>query len=82
MRTTITLDDDVASMLARVRQEEQKPFKQVVNEILRIGLVAKKSGGRQTKVFSTPELAAGKCRYPDLDNVAEILSVAERENYS
>ena len=81
MRTTITLDDDVALMLEKLQKEEQKPFKQVVNEVLRKGLVERKPEITQKAQYSTPELHAGQCKYPDLDNVAEILAVAEREDY-
>ena len=80
MRTTITLDDDVAHMLVKLQNVEGKSFKQVVNEVLRRGLVEKKPNMAQTR-YSTPELHAGQCKYPDIDNVAEILAVAEGEDY-
>ena len=35
MRTTLTLDDDVADFLKEQSQLHNKPFKQVVNEALR-----------------------------------------------
>jgi hypothetical protein len=38
MRTTITLDDDVAAQLRRLARETGRPFKQVVNDALRAGL--------------------------------------------
>ncbi len=39
MRTTITLDDDLNEVLKRRAHEQQLPFKQVVNETLRAGLM-------------------------------------------
>lgn len=39
MRTTLTLDDDVADFLKEQSQLHNKPFKQVVNEVLRRGMV-------------------------------------------
>jgi hypothetical protein len=39
MRTTLTLDDDVAAQLQRLARETGRPFKQIVNEALRAGLV-------------------------------------------
>lgn len=39
MRTTITLDDDVAALLRQRARESGRPFKQVVNEAIRAGLV-------------------------------------------
>ena len=81
MRTTLTLDDDVARMLETLQKEQQRPFKQVVNEVLRKGLVGMKPDSKKPVNYETPELKAGTCRYSDLDNVAEILAVAEEENY-
>ena len=40
MRTTVTLDDDVAAWLERRRRLSQSTFKEVINEALRAGLVA------------------------------------------
>ena len=38
MRTTLTLDDDVAAMLRKATKQGKTSFKQVVNEALRRGL--------------------------------------------
>ncbi|MEO8463344.1 MAG: type II toxin-antitoxin system VapB family antitoxin [Chloroflexota bacterium] len=38
MRTTLTLDDDVAARLQRVTRSTGRPFRAVVNEALRAGL--------------------------------------------
>jgi hypothetical protein len=38
VRTTLTLDDDVAERLAQLANETRQPFKVVVNETLRRGL--------------------------------------------
>ena len=38
MRTTLTLDDDVAERLAEVARQTRQPFKAVVNSALRRGL--------------------------------------------
>ena len=42
MRTTLTLDDDVAVLLKREARKSGLPFKQVVNRYLRLGLTAPK----------------------------------------
>jgi hypothetical protein len=39
MRTTLTLDPDVAQMLGEEAHRQRKPFKQVVNDAIRKGLV-------------------------------------------
>ena len=38
MRTTLTLEDDLAGRLVQIARETQQPFKAVVNEALRRGL--------------------------------------------
>ena len=38
MRTTLTLEDDVAEQLAQLAKKTDQPFKVVVNEILRRSL--------------------------------------------
>jgi hypothetical protein len=40
MRTTLSLDDDVARKLRELAHRRKQPFKQVVNEVLRRGLAA------------------------------------------
>jgi hypothetical protein len=43
MRTTLTLDDDVARMLDEEAHKQRRPFKQVVNDALRRGLSSKRA---------------------------------------
>lgn len=43
MRTTLTLDDDVAAKLAAQARREGRSFRDVVNETLRRGLVARRA---------------------------------------
>ena len=38
MRTTLTLDDDVATKLRAEARRSGEPFKQIVNRVLRAGL--------------------------------------------
>ena len=40
MRTTLTLDDDVAMQLRRKVQQSGRSFKEIVNDVLRRGLLA------------------------------------------
>jgi hypothetical protein len=48
MRTTLTLDDDVASKLKEAARVTGKPFKEVVNESIRLGLQAKTQKPKRT----------------------------------
>jgi len=45
MRTTLTLDDDVAMLLKKLTQESGISFRDAVNQSIRRGLVAQESGG-------------------------------------
>ena len=53
MRTTLTLDDDVADFLKEQSRFHNKPFKQVVNEVLRRGMAPnlKKSAPPKFKII-------------------------------
>ncbi len=39
MRTTLTLDDDLAVMLKREAESSRRPFRDVVNDAIRRGMV-------------------------------------------
>jgi hypothetical protein len=43
MRTTLTLDEDIAAKLRSEARKTGKPFKVIVNETLREGFLAKRS---------------------------------------
>jgi hypothetical protein len=81
MRTTLTLDDDVAVALERLRKTRDATLKELVNEALRRGL--KEMGGRpkRRERFSTHAVALGRLRIGAIDNVAEALAVAEGESF-
>jgi hypothetical protein len=76
MRTTLTLDDDVAALLEKVQRERDTTFRQVVNEALRQGLECL-SGPKPPKAFRTQPADLGKCFFANLDNTWEVLAEAE-----
>jgi hypothetical protein len=81
MRTTLTLDDDVAALLGRVRAGQGLGLKQAVNEALRRGLrQMAEPQGRRTP-YRTPTVSLGRCLVGSLDDVAEALAVAEGEAF-
>jgi pheromone shutdown protein TraB len=41
MRTTVTLDDDIAELLKKRARERDVPFKRVLNEAIRAGLASR-----------------------------------------
>lgn len=67
MRTTLTLDDDLAERLKKLAFEQDKPFKQVVNETLRSGLEAAQMPSRARRYRVQP-VAMGEPRH-DVDLV-------------
>jgi Arc/MetJ family transcription regulator len=77
MRTTLTLDDDVAAELERLRRIERKRFKTVVNEALRRGLRQDGLGAAQGAKLRTRSVSLGEFKLGSVDNVAEVLSGLE-----
>ena len=81
MRTTITLDDDVAALLRELRQQSNRSLKDLVNAALREGLPRLLEKPSKQKHFRVRPLKVGKCRLPALDDVAEALVAAEGEAF-
>ena len=77
MRTTLTLDDDVAAALDRLRKTRRGSFRDLVNEALREGLRSLTAPPRRRMRFRTRVVDLGRCRLGNVDNVAEVLAVAE-----
>jgi hypothetical protein len=51
MRTTLTLDDDVAAGLRDLAHRRRLPFKEVVNSVLRRGLAAQEPRAESGRPF-------------------------------
>lgn len=54
MRTTLTLDEDVAEFLKKESRLRNKPFKQVLNEAVRRAMTPGTKGVRMPKFKVTP----------------------------
>ncbi len=80
MRTTLTLESDVATQLKRLCQERQVAMKDLVNQALREGL-------RQIETpapippFQTDSVSVGRCIIGNLDDIAEVLERADGESF-
>ena len=61
MRTTLTLDDDVAKLLERVRRQRGGTLKDVINEALREGLSRLEEPRRARKRHKTKAVSLGRC---------------------
>lgn len=83
MRTTLTLDDDVAVELQRLQRKRREAFKQTVNAVLRAGLSTLSSRRRagETPAVRTETASLGAPRLKNLDNISEVLAFAEGEAY-
>jgi len=75
MRTTVTIDDDVAALLERRQRETGRGFKDTLNEALREALAGPKRT-RPARV-RTRTLSLGRLLVPSIDDVSEALEVAE-----
>lgn len=80
VRTTLTLDPDVAALLRRAQARRKEPFKKIVNEALRKGLTGMGETPR-SRAYRTPSASLGRCLIGSLDDVAEALALAEGEDF-
>jgi hypothetical protein len=80
MRTTLTLEDDVAVQLERLRRARGSTLKDLVNEALRRGLREMVSKPKKRRPFRTRTFDMGPPLI-NIDNVAEALAYAEGEAY-
>ena len=81
MRTTLTLDKDVAVIIERLRKARRQTMKDLVNEALREGLKHMAAPPRKRSPFHTDSVDLGRCLVSNVDNVAEVLAVAETESF-
>jgi hypothetical protein len=73
VRTTLTLDDDVAALLKKEVRKSGEPFKQVVNRYLRSGLTAAKQTARRP--FKVKPINLGLPQ--DFDKIEELIEYLE-----
>ncbi|MBI1872982.1 MAG: ribbon-helix-helix protein, CopG family [Acidobacteria bacterium] len=81
MRTTLTLDADVAARLEHLMRKRRRPLKAVVNEALRAGLDAIDKPAPARKPFRTKGFDLGPSLIGSLDNIEEVLSRAEGDQH-
>lgn len=81
MRTTITLEDDVAARLERVMEKRRQTLKAVVNDALRAGLDVLDTARPAARAYRIRPCNLGPSLVGSLDNVEEVLSRAEGEDH-
>ncbi len=75
MRTTLSLDDDVARLLQKESRSSGASFKAVVNHFLRLGLAASKR--KTQKPFVVTPRKLGLPPGASYDNVEQLLEMLE-----
>lgn len=80
MRTTLTLEDDVAVKLKRVMTRLKTPFKEIVNRALRAGLETLDKPST-IKPFRVKPFNSGGSLIGSLDNIEEILARVDGEDH-
>ena len=75
MRTTLSLDDDIANLLNKEIRRSGGSFKEAVNHYLRLGLTAAKQPVR--KKFVVKPRAMGLPPGLSYDNIGELLDAIE-----
>jgi plasmid stability protein len=77
VRTTLTLDEDVAAKLRLRTRQTGRPFRDVVNDTLRRGLATPQTGGvRPPFVVKARDLGALRPGF-NLNNIGDVIEQAE-----
>ena len=78
MRTTLTLDEDVASRLKAEARRSGKPFKEIVNDCLRLALSNRRRDRTPEPPFEIRARDLGALRPGlSLDNIGDLIEAAE-----
>ncbi len=77
MRTTLTIDEDIAAQLRRLQLQRNVGFKALVNQALRAGLSSLEQGEPAPSSFQVQAFDCGSFLLGDLISVSETLAAAE-----
>ena len=75
----MTLEDDVAAALERLRRTGNASLKDLINEALRRGLKDMSNRTKRRERLRARSVALGQLRIAGVDNIGEALAVAEGE---
>ena len=75
----MTLEDDVAAALERLRRTRNVSLKDLINEALRRGLKDMSNQSKRRERLRTRSVALGQLRIAGVDNIGEALAIAEGE---
>ena len=79
MRTTITLDEDVVDKTKKLASKLHKPFRVVINDVLRLGLEQAEKPIKKRR-YRTHGHAMGLREGYNLDNIQELIAHVEGED--
>jgi len=79
MRTTLTIDDQVAEELKRLAFDSGRSFKEVVNDSLRRGLASRRKTTRSRPYRLKPVSLGGPLPGVNLDKALQLAEVLEDE---
>lgn len=81
MRTTLTLDADVAAGIRAIQEETGATHKAIVNEALRRGLAEMKNPEQPRQRYRTEPHDAGKPAIESVHNVHDLIAFTEGEDF-
>jgi hypothetical protein len=81
MRTTLTIDADVAAELERLRRAEDRSLKELINQALRRGLMDLSAPAKPREPFRTRPVSLGRCLIGDIVSISEAIALAEGEDH-
>jgi hypothetical protein len=81
MRTTLSIDSDVATMLEQLRRKRGGHFKDLVNEALRRGLRDIADEPKPRRPFHTRSVHLGRVLIAGIDDVAGVLAIGEAGHF-
>jgi hypothetical protein len=81
VRTTLTIEDDVAASLERLRKARDGSLKDLINEALRRGIKEMSARAKPREPFRTRAVDLGRAQIGSLDDIGEALAVAEGESF-
>ncbi len=81
MRTTLSIDDDVAALIERAIRERKASLKKIINEALRLGLSDINRPRARAPRIQTHARDLGRCLIGNVDDVSESLAAAEGESF-
>ena len=81
MRTTLTIEEDVAVRLDKALETRKTSLKTLINDALRRGLDDMERPAEPITAYVLRPVDLGECRVPSLDSVAEALAHGEGEAF-